>query len=69
MIIGGKRSPPVFCSGVVLSFCAHSLIELGSNALWVQLTVGLAGLALMTTVTYALAGRVKPAPMRIGKSA
>ncbi|MCK1316596.1 OpgC domain-containing protein [Bradyrhizobium sp. 23] len=66
MIACGKRSLPVFCSGVVLSFCAHSLIELGSNALWVQLTVGLAGLALMTTVAYALAGRIKPMALRTG---
>jgi hypothetical protein len=69
MIVCGKRSLPVFCSGVVLSFCAHALIELGSNALWVQLIVGLAGLALMTAVAYALAGTVKPLPMRIGGTA
>jgi hypothetical protein len=69
MIACGKRSLPVFCFGVVLSFCAHALIELGSNALWVQLTAGLAGLALMTTVAYAMAGRLKPPPMRIGGTA
>jgi len=69
MIACGKHSLPVFCSGVVLSFCAHALIELGSNALWVQLIVGLAGLALMTAVAYALAGTVKPVPMRIGRMA
>ncbi|RXT40197.1 OpgC family protein [Bradyrhizobium betae] len=69
MIACGKRSLPVFCFGVVLSFCAHALIELGSNALWVQLTAGLAGLALMTTVAYAMAGRLKPPPMRIGRTA
>jgi hypothetical protein len=69
MIVCGKRSLPVFCSGVVLSFCAHALIELASNALWAQLTVGLAGLALMTGLAYGLAGNVKPAPMRIGRTA
>jgi hypothetical protein len=69
MIVCGKRSLPVFCSGVVLSFCAHALIELASNALWAQLTVGLAGLALMTGLAYGLAGNVKRAPMRIGRTA
>ncbi|MBM7482663.1 hypothetical protein ACVWWI_004024 [Bradyrhizobium sp. USDA 3686] len=69
MIACGKRSLPVFCFGVVLSFCAHALIELGSNALWVQLTAGLAGLALMTAVAYAWAGTWKPAPTPVGRTA
>ncbi|MET4388757.1 hypothetical protein ABIB73_004521 [Bradyrhizobium sp. F1.4.3] len=52
MIACGKRSLPVFCCGVVLSFCAHALIELSANALWTQIAVGLVGLSLMTAIAY-----------------
>ena len=55
MIACGRRSLPVFCCGVVLSFCAHAVIELSANALWAQIGGGLLGLSIMTAVAYASA--------------
>jgi hypothetical protein len=44
----GRNSLPVFCLGIVLSFCAHATIELSLNSLWVQIFVGAVGVLLMT---------------------
>jgi hypothetical protein len=48
----GQNSLPVFCFGIVLSFCAHAAIELSLNSLWIQLLVGATGVMLMTTGAY-----------------
>jgi len=48
----GQNSLPVFCTGIVLSFCAHAAIEAGLNSLWVQIFVGTLGVLLMTAVAY-----------------
>src|SRR5882757_2633967 len=50
LIVCGRNSLQVFCIGIVLSFCAHAAIELSLNALVVQISVGLAGILLMTAV-------------------
>lgn len=52
VIACGRRSLPVFCCGVVLSFCAHAWIELSANALWAQIAAGVVGLSLMTAIAY-----------------
>jgi hypothetical protein len=44
----GRNSLQVFCLGIVLSFCAHAMIELSLNSLWVQIIVGTAGISLLT---------------------
>jgi hypothetical protein len=44
----GQNSLPIFCVGIVLSFCAHAAIELSLNSLWVQIIVGAAGILLLT---------------------
>src|SRR6266478_1162698 len=48
----GRKSLQVFCTGIVLSFCAHAAIELSLNALWIQIVVGAIGISLMTAVAY-----------------
>ncbi|MDB5568420.1 MAG: OpgC protein [Tardiphaga sp.] len=48
----GQHSLQVFCTGIVLSFCAHAVIELSLNSLWVQIVVGAIGISLMTAVAY-----------------
>jgi hypothetical protein len=48
----GQNSLPVFCIGIVLSFCAHAAIELSLNSLWVQIFAGAMGALLMTAVAY-----------------
>ncbi len=48
----GRHSLQVFCTGIVLSFCAHALIELSRNSLWAQFLAGAAGILLMTTIAY-----------------
>ena len=48
----GQNSLPVFCAGIVLSFCAHAAIEASLNSLWVQIFVGTLGVLLMTAVAY-----------------
>ena len=48
----GRKSLQVFCTGIVLSFCAHAAIELSLNALWVQIAVGAIGISLMTAAAY-----------------
>ena len=52
LIVCGRNSLQVFCIGIVLSFCAHAAIELSLNALVVQISVGAAGILLMTAVAY-----------------
>jgi hypothetical protein len=70
----GQNSLPVFCTGIVLSFCAHAAIELSLNSLWVQIFVGAMGVALMTAVAYYRAllkqrDRLLPSLSRAGGSA
>ena len=48
----GQNSLPVFCTGIVLSFCAHAAIEASLNSLWVQIFAGVMGAVLMTAVAY-----------------
>jgi hypothetical protein len=48
----GQNSLPVFCTGIVLSFCAHAVIEKSLNSLWVQIVAGVTGVVLMTAVAY-----------------
>jgi hypothetical protein len=48
----GRNSLPVFCLGIVLSFCAHAAIETSLNSLWVQIFVGATGLLFMTATAY-----------------
>src|SRR5882724_856476 len=48
----GQHSLQVFCTGIVLSFCAHAAIELSLNSLWIQIVVGATGISLMTVVAY-----------------
>jgi hypothetical protein len=48
----GQHSLQVFCTGIVLSFCAHAVIELSLNSLGVQILVGAMGILLMTAVAY-----------------
>jgi hypothetical protein len=64
----GQHSLQVFCTGIVLSFCAHAAIELSLNSLWVQLVVGATGISLMTAVAYCRTwskqrDRVLPSPI------
>jgi hypothetical protein len=48
----GQNSLQVFCIGIVLSFCAHAVIELSLNSFLVQIFVGAIGILLMTAVAY-----------------
>src|SRR5258707_4447794 len=48
----GQNSLQVFCIGIVLSFCAHAVIELSLNSFLVQIVVGATGILLMTAVAY-----------------
>jgi hypothetical protein len=52
LIVCGRNSLQVFCVGIVLSFCAHAAIERSLNALVVQISVGAAGMLLMTAFAY-----------------
>ena len=70
----GQHSLQVFCTGIVLSFCAHAVIELSLNSLWVQIFVGATGISLMTAVAYCRTwskqrDRVLPSPVQIGELA
>jgi hypothetical protein len=44
----GQNSLQVFCTGIVLSYCAHAAIEVSQNSLWVQIFVGTIGILLLT---------------------
>jgi hypothetical protein len=48
----GQNSLQVFCTGIVLSYCAHAAIELSQNSLWVQIFVGSIGILLLTASAY-----------------
>ncbi len=48
----GQQSLEVFCVGIFLSFVAHFVLEITSNAFHVQILVGAAGLSIMTAVAY-----------------
>jgi hypothetical protein len=48
----GQNSLQVFCTGLVLSFCAHAAIELSQNSLWAQIFVGSIGILLLTASAY-----------------
>jgi len=70
----GQHSLPIFCTGIVLSFCAHAAIELSLNSFWVQIAVGATGISLMTVVAYCWTrlkqrDRVLPSPIQIGELA
>jgi hypothetical protein len=70
----GQHSLQVFCTGIVLSFCAHAAIELSLNSLWIQIVVGATGISLMTVVAYCRTwskqrDRVLPSPAQIGELA
>jgi hypothetical protein len=70
----GRKSLLVFCTGIVLSFCAHAAIELGLNALWIQIAVGVIGISLMTAVAYCWTrskerDRALSSPVRVGELA
>jgi hypothetical protein len=70
----GQHSLQVFCTGIVLSFCAHAAIELSLNSLWIQIVVGATGISLMTVVAYCRIwskqrDRVLPSPAQIGELA
>jgi hypothetical protein len=70
----GQHSLQVFCSGIVLSFCAHAAIELSLNSFWVQIVVGAIGISLMTAVAYCRTwskqrDHVLPSPIQIGELA
>ena len=74
LIVCGRNSLQVFCIGIVLSFCAHAAIELSLNALVVQVSVGAAGMLLMTAVAYCRTwfkarDRVFASPVRLGELA
>jgi hypothetical protein len=74
LIVCGRNSLQVFCIGIVLSFCAHAAIELSLNALVVQISVGAAGILLMTAVAYCWTwskarDRLIASPVRIGELA
>src|SRR5712672_1681664 len=74
LIVCGRNSLQVFCIGIVLSFCAHAAIKLSLNALVVQISVGAAGILLMTAVAYCRTwskarDRVFASPVRIGELA
>jgi len=74
LIVCGRNSLQVFCIGIVLSFCAHAAIELSLNALVVQISVGAAGILLMTAVAYCRTwsktrDRLFASPVRIGEVA
>jgi len=74
LISCGQHSLEVFCTGIVLSFCAHAAIELSLNSLWVQIFVGATGISLMTAVAYCRTrlkqrDRVLPSPIQIGELA
>lgn len=70
LIMCGRNSLQVFCIGIMLSFCAHAVIELSLDALTVQICVGVAGILLMTAVAYCRTwskarDRVFASPIRI----
>ena len=70
----GQHSLQVFCTGIVLSFCAHAVIELSLNSFWVQIAVGATGISLTTAVAYCRTwskqrDRVLPSPAQIGELA
>jgi hypothetical protein len=44
----GQNSLPVFCTGIVLSFCAHAAIELSLDSRSVQIGVGAGGILFLT---------------------
>jgi hypothetical protein len=48
----GQHSLQVFCTGIVLSFCAHAAIELSLNSFSVQIAAGAVGFAFLTAVAY-----------------
>lgn len=52
LIVCGQQSLEVFCVGVFLSFIAHFALEKISDGYFSQLMVGVAGLAIMTSVAY-----------------
>ena len=52
MIVCGQQSLEVFCFGVFLAVSAHVVLVEISNAIWMQIIVSAAGIALMTALAY-----------------
>lgn len=52
MIRCGQQSLEVFCFGIFLAGAAHIILVEVSNALWMQVLVSIAGIALMTALAY-----------------
>lgn len=48
----GEQSLHVFCSGILLSFLAHFVLESGSQTALAQILVSVAGLSMMTAIAY-----------------
>jgi hypothetical protein len=48
----GQRSLEVFCFGVFLAVLAHVALVEGSDGIWMQILVSVAGIALMTVLAY-----------------
>lgn len=48
----GEQSLHVFCSGIILSFLAHFVLESGSQTVLAQILVSVAGLSIMTAIAY-----------------
>lgn len=48
----GQQSLKVFCVGVLLSFAAHFILKIGSQSVWAQILVTVAGLSLMSAIAY-----------------
>ena len=52
MIRCGQQSLEVFCFGIFLAGAAHIILVEVSNAVWMQVLVSIAGIALMTGLAY-----------------
>ncbi len=52
VIACGQQSLKVFCMGLLLSFAAHFVLEMGSGSVWAQMLVSAIGLSLMSAVAY-----------------
>jgi hypothetical protein len=52
MIRCGQQSLEVFCFGIFLAGAAHIILVEVSNAIWMQISVSVGGIALMTLLAY-----------------
>jgi len=51
-ILCGQQSLEVFCVGIFLSFAAHVVLVEVSNQIWMQITVSLSGIALLSALAW-----------------